>query len=82
METIAGFSVDEVKKWGLSSEDVEYVLEKSSEHKRNLANAPVSGRPWDLKSVCSLANLAFEQGIVVGIAKVRGLASVGKKIGF
>lgn len=82
MEKVAGFPVEELKDLGLTSADIEYIREKSLAFKDKSDEAGTVKTTHSPESVKKIAHLAFEQGIAVGIAKVRGLAKVEKKIGF
>jgi hypothetical protein len=81
-KTVAGFPVEELKNMGLTSADVEYIREKSLTFKNKIDEPGKVTQTHGPESVKAMVHLAFEQGIAVGIAKVRGLAKAEEKIGF
>ena len=82
MEEVAGFPVEELKDMGLTSGDIEYTARSRWRSRTKGDETGTVKTTHSPESVKKIAHLAFEQGIAVGIAKVRGLAKVEKKIGF
>ena len=80
METIAGFPVEELKRLGLSDEDIVFIRDNGVTYRRVVTAKVVV--PQSPASVVEIASNVFEQGMIVGIARGRGLMEVAKRIGF
>ena len=75
-----GLDFEALKKLGLSNADVDFVREKTLVYNQLITGTVTVTH--DPASVISIARVAFQHGIVLGIAKAKGLTKVGKKIGF